>query len=84
MRVERGEVRVVPLDQAHGTFSTRDAAPTEAGAVPCTSSPSDQACIFSTCWPRQAWIATARGMGDRRVGTWMPCQVRRFVGQDYA
>jgi hypothetical protein len=29
-----------------------DAAPTEAGAVPCTSLPSDHACMFSTCWPR--------------------------------
>jgi len=31
---------------------TNDAAPTEAGAVPGTSVPSDHACIFSTCWPR--------------------------------
>jgi hypothetical protein len=38
----------------------RDAAPTEAGAVPSTSLPSDHACIFSTCWPRQTWIATSR------------------------
>ena len=38
----------------------RDAAPTEAGAVPGTSLPSDHACIFSTCWPRQTWIATSR------------------------
>jgi hypothetical protein len=38
----------------------RDAAPTEAGAVPGTSLPSDHACILSTCWPRQTWIATSR------------------------
>ena len=64
---------------------TRDAAPTEAGAVPYTSSPSDQACIFSTCWPRSSLDRNfPSGMGDRRVGTWMPCEVRRFVGQDYA
>jgi hypothetical protein len=31
---------------------TNDAAPTEAGAVPGTSLPSDHACILSTCWPR--------------------------------
>jgi hypothetical protein len=31
---------------------TNDAAPTEAGAVPGTSVPSDHACILSTCWPR--------------------------------
>ena len=33
----------------------RDAAPTGAGAVPGTSSASDQACM-SLRWPRQAWI----------------------------
>ena len=42
------------------TPAARDAAPTEAGAVPGTSLPSDHACIFSTCWPRQTWIATSR------------------------
>ena len=28
--------------------------------MPCTSLPSDHACILSTCWPRQTWIATSR------------------------
>ena len=63
---------------------TRDAAPTEAGAVPGTSSPSDHACIYSTCWPRSSLDRNfPSGMGDRRVGTWMPCEVHRFVAQDY-
>ncbi len=38
----------------HEIGQTHDAAPTKAGAVPGTSLPSDHACIFSTCWPRQA------------------------------
>ena len=44
----------------HEIGQTHDAAPTKAGAVPGTSLPSDHACIFSTCRPRQTWIATAR------------------------
>jgi hypothetical protein len=59
--------------------------PPRAGAVPGTSSPSDHACIFSTCWPRSSLNRNfPSGMGDRRVGAWLPCKVHRFVAQDYA
>jgi hypothetical protein len=56
--------------------SRRDAAPTKVGAVPDTASASDQAC---TCqWLAQAslWRNLPFGMGDRRVGTCMPCKDR--------
>ena len=38
----------------------RDAAPTEAGAVPGTSGASDHACFVQRVGPGQAWIATSR------------------------
>ena len=47
----------------------RDAAPTEAGAVPGTSLPSDHACIFNVLAQANLDRNFPSGMGDRRVGT---------------
>jgi hypothetical protein len=81
----RSEPVEAPARVYFDKLRTHDAAPTEAGAVPDTSSPSDHACIFSTCWPRSSLdLNFPSGMGDRRVGAGMPCEVHRFVGQDYA
>jgi hypothetical protein len=40
---------------------------------------------FSTCWPRSSLDRNfPSGMGDRRVGACLPCEVHRLVGQDCA
>jgi hypothetical protein len=46
-----------------------DTAPTEAGAVPGTSLPSDHACIFNVLAQANLDRNFPSGMGDRRVGT---------------
>jgi hypothetical protein len=56
-----------PPDAAAG--DTHDAAPTEAGAVPGTSLPSDHACSFNVLAQVNLDRNFPSGMGDRRVGT---------------
>ena len=64
--------RVGRLVTANGfvkEVTTRDAAPTEAGAVPGTSLPSDHACTFNVLAQANLDRNFPSGMGDRRVGT---------------
>ena len=61
---------------ARNAASGHDAAPTVVGAVPGTTAASDQACSYNVLAPASRGRNCPSEMGDRRVGTCLPCEDR--------